>query len=510
MNPAPPTISLRRVVLPGARWLALARLVAELSTLAAAVALARLITPAEFGYAAVALIVVALAAVLGPAGITAPLVQRHELHERHLGSAAFLALALGTVMAGLTALFGYSAAPAIFSDPAADLIVLASPVWILTGSGAVSQALLLRQLRFRRQALIEGIASVAAVGVALGTAIVGLDGAALVAGAMTLVGSTAVLSLLSAPPRIPRPRPQETADVLRFGSRVAGSSLAYLGYRNIDYAILGAQVSPAQVGYYWRAFQLGVGYQGKISRVMLRMALPLYAQAATPQEIQRIRMRIVRTHATVLIPLLATFIGVAPVLVPWLFGQTWEPTVAPAQILALAGMADAIMTGSGPLMVAIGRPGALMIWNVAQLALYALLIVALAPHGITVVAVGVALFSLANTLATQGFLLRRYVGLTFRDLWLDVRAGVVVGGAVLGATTLLREVMTESALAEPVTLALLSSAAALVGAAVLRTLFPVEWTDVVAIAGRNRRDRSALSRPDGAKTDGRGGTARRL
>lgn len=480
---------LRRIALSGARWTALARLVAESSTLAASVVLARLIPPAEFGRAAVALIVVALAAALGTAGLVAPLVQRRDLSQGHIGSAFFLALASGGVLTLLTALFAWLVAASIFDESTARLILLASPVWSLAGAGVASQALLQRRLAFRRQAAIEGVAVTSSVAVALGAALAGLDGEALVAAALTLIGLTNLLSLVSAPPGSPKPSRRETGEICRFAAPVAASSLAYLGYRNVDYAILAVRGTPAQVGFYWRAFQLGVAYQGKISRVMLRISLPLYSRASGVAELRRMRMRIVRTHATILIPVLATFVGVAPLLIPWLFGETWEPTVAPAQILAVAGMADAVMTGTGPLMVAIGRPGALTWWNLGQLAVYALMVVILAPHGVVVLAVGVGLFGIASTVAMHGFLVRRYLGLSYRQLLLDVRAGIVTGAVVLAGTSSLREAVERVDLVEPVAIVLLCLAATALALATVRTFFKAEWEDVTAIVRRDRGSR---------------------
>lgn len=480
-------VDLRSVALSGARWTALARLVAESSTLAASVVLARLIPPAEFGRAAVALIVVALAAALGTAGLVAPIVQRRDLNQRHVASAFFLALASGSLMTLLTALFGWLAADSLFDESTAQLILLASPVWLLAGFGVASQALLQRRLAFRRQAAIEGFAVTSSVAVALGAALAGLDGEALVAAALTLIGLTNLLSFASAPPGRPTPSRRESGEICRFAAPVAASSLAYLGYRNVDYAILALRGTPAQVGFYWRAFQLGVAYQGKISRVMLRISLPLFSRASDVTELRGMRTRIVRTHATVLIPVLATFVGVAPLLIPWLFGETWEPTVAPAQILAVAGMADAVMTGTGPLMVAIGRPGALTWWNLGQLAVYALLVVMLAPHGVVVLAVGVALFGVASTVVMHGLLVRRYLSLSYRQLWLDVRAGIVTGAVVLAGTAFLREAVGTVDLVEPVAIVLLCLAATVLAVATVRTLFKPEWEDVKAIVSRDRQ-----------------------
>ena len=61
----------------------------------------------------------------------------------------------------------------------------------------------------------------------------------------------------------------------------------------------------------------------------------------------------------------------------------------PAQIMAVAGMAYSIATGTGPLMVAVGKPNALLVWNMCELVLYAVLIMLLASHGLTVVSIGV-------------------------------------------------------------------------------------------------------------------------
>jgi O-antigen/teichoic acid export membrane protein len=490
-----PSPSLRHVALSGARWTGLARLVAELATLASAVVLARLIPPADFGRAAVALIVIALTAVLGTAGLVAPLVQRRDLDRRHVTSATFLAFLCGMLMTAATAGFGLVFAESIFGEATARLIVLASPAWLLVGIGVSSQAMMQRELRFRAQALIEGFSAMLGVAVSLGLAFAGFDATALVAGALTLVGAMAILSFASAPPGWPIPARRELTELCRFAAPVAGSSLAYLAYRNVDYAILGARVSPAQVGYYWRAYQLGVGYQSKISRVMLRLSLPLFSRAAEMTALRRMRSRIVRTHATVLVPLLMTFIGVAPLLVPWLFGDAWEPAVVPSQILAVAGIADAVMTGSGPLLVAIGRPGALVKWNLLQLVLYTLLVLLLAPHGITVLAVGVALFGLANAVGVQSVLLRRYLDLSLRDLWLDVRAGTVMGGVVLVATTLLRVTLEALDVPDFLALVLLGLAALALGAAVLRLLYPSEWNDVAAIVGLESRARPTEGSP---------------
>ena len=61
----------------------------------------------------------------------------------------------------------------------------------------------------------------------------------------------------------------------------------------------------------------------------MRLAFPVYSRTATSTELRRLHERATRVHAAVVVPLLAVLIVIAPVLVPWLFGDRWRPAVLP-------------------------------------------------------------------------------------------------------------------------------------------------------------------------------------
>src|SRR5205823_2955232 len=145
-------------------------------------------------------------------------------------------------------------------------------------------------------------------------------------------------------------------------------------------------------------------------------------------------------------PLLAAFVALAPVAVPWVFGSKWAPAVAPAQIMAVAGIGNALVTGTGPLMIAIGRPGILLAWNLAELAAYAVMVFLLAPHGLTTVAIGVATFSAIGVVLTQVVLLRPFVGLPSRQFVAEALPGFVVGGCVVLSLSTLRVLLDNAGL----------------------------------------------------------------
>lgn len=475
---------LKRATLSGARWTVLARFVAELLAFAASLVLARLVTPAEFGDAAIALVVVALSAIMGTAGMSAPIVQRPELTDRVVAAVTVACLAAGSLLTLLTVAAAEFVAPALFGPKVGGLILLASPAWLLVAIGAPSQALLQRTFRFRILAVIEAVGATLGAGAAVASAVIGDTGDAVVIGALVLVGSAGLLSLAAAPMRLWRTDLASLRETTGFGAPVALSSLVYVAYRNIDYVILGARMSAANVGYYYRAYQLGADYQGKLSQIMPRISFPVFSRSSSIEELRAVRTRILRMHATVVVPLLAAFVAMAPIAVPWVFGSAWEPSVVPAQIMAVAGASHALISGTGPLMVAIGRPGALFAWNICELVVFAVLVFVLAPHGVTTVAVGVAAFGVFVLAVNQVVLLGPFIGVSTSVFVAEILPGSAAGAAVFVLVVGAREALGSADLHPAVSLFILSTVGLLAFVFTLRVFFRAAWRDLVMIARR--------------------------
>jgi O-antigen/teichoic acid export membrane protein len=461
----------------------------ETSVFASAVVLAHLVPPAEFGRAAIALTLAALAVVVAGQGFGTRLVQRETLDREHLEAALTLSVISGVILSGLTLLFGMFAAEALFGARTATLIRLVSPIFLLLSFSVVPQSILQRKLAFARLAGIEAVASIigAVAGVAL--AVAGADGEALVGS--TLVAAVLTCVFLIASTRAIRPgwHPAAMRDIGAFGTPVVLASIANQGVRNIDYALLGIRLGAAQVGFYFRAFQLGVDYQRKISAIMLRIAFPVFSRSESLDHMRSLRARIVRVHATIIFPLLALLIALAPVGVPWLFGHRWEPAVLPTQVLAVAGMAAAVTTGSGPLVMAAGRPKALVVYNTINAFMYAGLVLLLASWGLTVVCVGVAIYHVLSLLAAQYFLVTRIVHIPFRQLWEDTSAALMGSAALLACSYPLTGLLDRAGAPAPVTIAAVIPVGLAAYVLALRKWAPAAWADMSALRRR------VISRP---------------
>jgi PST family polysaccharide transporter len=470
-------LDLKEATLSGVRWTAFARVAAEAAALGSTLILAHLVSPADFGRATIALIAVSVAAAFLTQGIATALVQLRQIERKHVEVGFLISTGLGVLLALLLAAVAHLAVRPIFDDSTANLMVLTAPAFVLAGAAAVPYALLQRELDFQHLGLAEVAGTALAALASVAMAVAGLNAEAVVLGAVVLQGTSTVVLFIRA--RIPFPRwhAKEARELLSFGLPAALGSLAYVGFRNVDYALIGARLGASSVGFYWRGYQLAVDYQGKVSGIMLRMAFPLYSRAENLDVMRRLRARVVRVHAVCLLPPLAALIAVAPIFVPWAYGAQWEPAVVPTQILAVAGMVAVIVTGMGPLMLAAGYPRALLWWNVATTVVYGIVVYFLAPYGIVAICVGITCTQALSLVGSQYLLLQRLVGIPVRQLKHDAGPGLAAAAAVLAVTYPLVLVLDRGGVPAALVLAAAGITTLVVWTATLKFFFPAAWAD---------------------------------
>lgn len=474
---------LRDAALAGVRWVAGARIASEIVAFAAAIALARLLAPAEFGRAAVALAIVPLAAILTFEGCASSLVQRPEIGREHRDSAAFLSISTGIVLTILTAAISPLLAP-IFGDRIAALVLLVSPAFLLASPGCVPRALLWRELQFRRLSMIEVAGLLAGSGTSVGLALAGLKAEALIGGGLAMTGITSLLLCLSAPIGTPRLHSREAKDIAGFGIPAALAGLVHVGFANVDYVIMAARLSATQAGLYWRAFQLGVTYQEKVSGILLRLAYPVYSRAPAPEDVRRMHERATRLHATIVLPFLGFAAATAPTLVPWLFGPAWNGAVLPTQILAVAGMISAVLTGYPQVMLALNKPRELLRFNLAIFVLYGAVIVVAASGGLIAACIAAVGAHLLIFIGVYHFMLGRHLGVPMRRSLTDVAPGLCGTAIVAACGFPLRALLEANDVPSTAVLVVVGACSAIVYVSTIRIFFTTAWDDLMLLASR--------------------------
>jgi len=472
--------SIRAAALGGVRWYAVVRAIAETAGLATSVVLARLVTPGEFGSVAIALAVCALAGGVIGLGLTAPLVQRKTAGLEALQATSFLAVVAAVGIVATLVLIAPLITRPLFGDETTSLMQLSALALPFAALAVVPTAQLQRRLDFRRLSAFELTSQLFGAAVSVAAAVAGAGGKAIIFGVIAAAMIQAAMVCGAAPLARPVPHRGMIRELLGFGGSAGIASVINTTYQNIDYMIIGARLGHVNLGYYWRAFQLGVEYQGKVSRIMLQLAFPIYSRMGDLDAVRRMRARIVRVHASVLFPLLMLLAAIAPVLIPFMYGDRWSPAVVPTQILAVAGLATVVGTGGGPLMMAVGKPRWLLIINLVALLFFSAVVYLATPLGVVWVALSVAAYQVSMTLAIQ-VLLERLVQVPVRALIHDV------GPALLSSVTLFAVAFPMMKLLSvagvPALLVIITVATVGLGlyGAMMRTLFRAAWDDLSLI-----------------------------
>jgi O-antigen/teichoic acid export membrane protein len=418
----------------GLRWVAYARIIIEVGLFAAMVFIARLVPPSAFGIFAVIVLVQELALTMPMEGVGGALVQRKQVDREHLEAGFCLTILTSLMLTAASAVVAVLVVQPVFGHETMVLLLATTPYFLLGAIFAMPMAILRRGLDFRVMSILDVAQNTVRALATIVLAVIGLDASALVFGGMIGLAVGVVLGLWLAPVPLPRWHRQAARDLLPYGGPAALATLAWTGFRNGDYAIIGGVLGTAQAGIYWRAYQLAVEYQSKIAVTMTQIAFPVLSRSRGMEEMLELRQRMVRLQTVVIFPLLAVLLLLAPALIPWLFGPAWTEAITPTQVLVLGGAATLVINAAGSALMAAGRARALLGFGIAHFVVYAGAVVAVAHLGIVAVAIAGSVvhtifLGVAYETTLRG-LVKSPLGTLAGDLWPALAA--CLGLAALG------------------------------------------------------------------------------
>ena len=352
--------------------------------------LTRLLDPSSFGIVAAGLTVMAYLEVVLDLGMSSALVHGQERgHGRSVHAAFSVNFGGCLVLAGLYLLFVPALAD-FFKVPHATAVFRAFAIYIvLRGFGAVQDALLNRDLRFREKAaadltraLVRG--SVGVILVLIGWGVWALVVAFLVAEA---AGTGVAWSRT-------RYRPALAYDwktvkpLMQFGASVAALQLLSELGTNSDYLVVGHQLGSVALGLYTVAFRLPELMLSNVYWIFSSVAFPVLSRARAEGQ-EAFRRAMLASYR--LVTLYGFPIGVSLSLISRdaihvLFGAKWDAAAGPMTLVSLALGLTAVGYASGDVYKAAGRPGTLLWINSIATACMITGFIIAAPYGITAVA----------------------------------------------------------------------------------------------------------------------------
>lgn len=352
-------MSLRRIATAAAMWGLIQKWGYHTIRLAVFVVLARLLTPESFGLVALAGVFVLFGEMLVDQGFSDAIVQRSKLGPAHRDCAFWASLATGIGLTAICLLTAGSIATAFDQPELAPILRWLSLALLIASLSRTQEALLRRDMAFKRIAVISLVSMASGGVVGLALALAGF-------GVWSLVWQQLVQRLVQLPllwwatgwhPRARFSR-RHFRSLFPFGINVVGINLLNFINRQADDLLIGYFLGPTALGYYT------VGYR------LIRMLLDLVPYALMPVAFSTFsrmqgdaaRMReglyeATRILALAMFPVFCGIAVLAPELVSTLFGDRWLPSALVMQVLAPIGLLQSSSLLFSTALKAAGRPG---------------------------------------------------------------------------------------------------------------------------------------------------------
>ncbi len=483
-------MSLGRQTLSGGLWNLLANVGQQALNFVFFVYMARLLEPSAFGLVALALVLVDIAQPLGRVGLVEVMIRRKDLDDAFLNRVFWFLQAVGVALVLLVLAAAHPLGAAFGHAELAVVLVWLAPVCWLQNLCAVPEARLQREFGYKSltKRTLVGVSVGGTVGLALALAGFGVEALVLQKIATVLVQS--VILWLSDGWVPGRPVFRTTAEFrrsLRMGVDVMASSLMNMFNTKLLDVLIGAVWGAAVLGYFrtaWKIFEILI-----YCTVQPLVGVAFVAFTKLDGEAARLvgaYRRMTEVSSLLFVPALLGMSAVAPLLVPLLLGDKWQPSSDLLRVFGFMAFAAAVDPFFAPMMTAAGRTSALVKQGTAQAILSVASILVAAPFGVVAMAVGqvvrASLVEIVNLVV-----MKKELALPYAATWASLRPAAIAGLAMWAGVVALSTVLPAS-LGAWTRLAGLITAGAALYAAVLLLVFRGHVTGLLAtVRGYDRR-----------------------
>lgn len=358
------------------------------------VLLSRLLSPSDFGLVGVAGLWLGLLNAFVGGGFGPSVVQARELSRDELSSLASTTVLLGAAAAAVGVAIANPMCQAIGVPEATPYAQVSALAFVFAGFGIIPAAIAQRRMTFKQLAQRDTLAGTVSVAVAVVAALLGAGPWALVLQPLVQTPCSSALIWWSQRRAISLgvPRWSIVREHAGFSGEVTLFQLVKATLQTSYRVVIAAILGPHALGLYMMGYKLAVETTAVLRAGLGGFLFPFMARRKDDRKaLSNAFVISSRALLSVTAVALAGLTLAAPLLVPFIFGETWRPAVVVVQVLSVVAITDCIFGTSGELMKATGHSRGLLLWSLA----YAVtqmsgLIIGAELGGITGTAVGAA------------------------------------------------------------------------------------------------------------------------
>lgn len=354
---------------PGARPLALrvrdalfwrsgTQILAQLIMWASTFLVIRMLNPADYGLFAMAQVLLTFLGLWNGYGVASALIQRAELDDHTVRQAFGMLLLLNGALAVAQLLLAPLVAAYFRQPEVADLLRVLAVVYLATPLIALPNALLMRDIDYRRQAKANLLSAVVGALTSLWGAYHGWGVWTLVAASLALWWSRA-LGMVIAAGGIVRPsfRFGGAGQLARFGGAIMITQLFWFVQSQADVFLAGRRLSAHELGIYTTSLFLAQILAAKFVPPVNEVAFAAYSRLQHDRRaLAGAFVKAVRAVMLVAMPFSLGLAAVAEPLVLTMLGPKWGEVAGPVRLLALAMPFVTLQILFAPATNGLGRP----------------------------------------------------------------------------------------------------------------------------------------------------------
>ena len=318
--------------------------------------LARLLTPADFGIIGMVTVVINFIALFKDAGLSTATIQNSDIDSKQISTLFWINAGISLSLA-LIILLSSPLIAIFYKKPELTAVTaILSVEFMVQGTIIQHRALLQRHLKFSALAIIDIIAQLGMITVAIVMAVLGFRYWALVGGTLASTFILIILTFYSCP-WTPGKMQKGTGvrNMLKFGGRLTVSNFVHYLSRNMDNMLIGRVIGAEPLGLYSKAFSLLMTPLNQIRTPLTTLSLPVLSSLKNnTARYQSYFRQLLDVSISLALPISVYCFLEGEFLIRILLGKNWMGAVPVFKILSVAGVFVALSAAPGLAMLSHG------------------------------------------------------------------------------------------------------------------------------------------------------------
>ncbi|WP_257314232.1 lipopolysaccharide biosynthesis protein [Geothrix fuzhouensis] len=357
--------SIRRGLISGGIFMAVARAMALVVQIAVGIMLARYLSPKEFGLFGMVSTLTGFIIIFKELGLSYATIQMQEVSYEQLNVLFWINAFVGLALTLVAAVSAWPVAALYKTPQVIPLTLTMSTVFFLSGISVQHAAILKRKMLFNKVAVAETASAILGALAGLFLVFRGAGVWALVA-MQVVKGGAYNLLIWGYLPWLPT-RPHGTAGIramVAFGGNIMAFDFVNYFSKNVDNILIGRLYGAVILGFYSKALELITLPITMIRGPLTAVCIP--ALSALQEDLPRFRryfVTITQINALLCVPSMLWLALGADFLVPSLLGNQWAEAIPYFRLFAVAGIFQSTVGILGTLLIASGKSRRYFVWG---------------------------------------------------------------------------------------------------------------------------------------------------